>query len=230
MCKKCSYCGTPIEEKDWHKDCTIPKIMKDKGFCYICAFWQEKIDLADENTLVVDGVRFQCSLVDRSVVKGFLGCGGKDMYFQMLNNPNDVRHYNNCWCQGKIPEIWKDKILNNARKIDAKIYYDMKEKQNEINKKLIIYCISGESKSPIVEILEEQIQYNNSYTFSKFLDKNKQKYNNIIAIKFPILIDEKQKILTLNWSKSLDDTINFLDKKVDKLPKELFAYINNLLK
>ena len=34
----------------------------------------------------------------------------------------------------------------------------------------------------------------------------------------------------MNWSKLLDDTINFLDKKIDKLPKELFAYINNLSK
>ena len=220
MCKKCSYCGTPIEEKDWHKDCTVPKIMKDKGFCYICAFWQEKIDLADENTLVVDGVRFQCSLVDRSVVKGFLGCGGVDMYFQMLDNPNDVRHYNNCWCQGDIPEIWKDKIPNNARKINAQTYYSMKEGQNKIGKKLVICCDSGEFNNPIIEVFEEVIQYNSNDTFCKFLDKNKDKYNSIIAISdSPI---GKVKMLTYNWAKITGrDNIRILEKKVDSLPKEL---------
>ena len=60
MCK-CSICNSTYNLNEF-ENCNIRDIMLSKDMCFNCAFWQEKVDLANENTIVVDGYRYQCSL------------------------------------------------------------------------------------------------------------------------------------------------------------------------
>lgn len=109
--KKCEICGKEYNEKDYIEG-SIRSIMEEKHYCFNCAFWEEKVREADEDTFVVNNTRYHGSLVDKNKVKGFLGFGGADFYVKF--NDGRIRHYNNVWCQGDVPEIWREKIPNNA--------------------------------------------------------------------------------------------------------------------
>lgn len=214
MCK-CSVCNSTYNLNEF-ENCNIRDIMLSKDMCFNCAFWQEKVDLANENTIVVDGYRYQCSLVDKNIVKGFLGCGGVDRYFQMLNNPNDVRHYNNCWCQGKVPDLWKDKIPNNAISISNEEYYTIKEGNSKIGQYLI-FCCGDEKENEF--FFKRKIKKNSIDTFNYFLRKNKDKYKKIYA--FLENPENKNFILTCYYSYLLYKKF-ILYKNLNSVSKELY--------
>lgn len=120
---KCKICGSDID-MEWYEDGTIRSLMKSHNFCYNCAFWQEKLEIANKDTIISNNCRFQCSLIEKPR-RGYLGYGGGDFYFQMLDNQKDLRHYNNCWLQGEVPTIWQKKIPNNAIQISKSKYEEL---------------------------------------------------------------------------------------------------------
>lgn len=127
---KCLICGKEYSLEEYRPESAISKIMDIDNLCFNCAFWKEKFILSDGNTIVSDNTRYRCSLVDIKESKGTLAYDGGDFYFQMLNDPKDVRHYNNCWCQGVVPDNWKDKIPNNAKQISKQEYLEIKKSLN----------------------------------------------------------------------------------------------------
>lgn len=214
MCK-CSICNSHYNLNEF-ENCNIRNIMLSKNMCFECAFWQEKVDFADKNTIVVEGYRYQCSLVDKNVVKGFLGCGGVDRYFQMLNNPNDVRHYNNCWCQGKVPDLWKDKILNNAISISDKEYYSIKEGITKIGQYLIICCKDEKGKE---SFFKRKIKKNSIDTFDSFIEKYKNKYEIIYAF---LENPENKNFILTSWYSYLLNRSHILNKNFNSISEKLY--------
>lgn len=214
MCK-CSICNSHYNLNEF-ENCNIRNIMLSKNMCFECAFWQEKVDFADKNTIVVEGYRYQCSLIDKNVVKGFLGCGGVDRYFQMLNNPNDVRHYNNCWCQGKVPDLWKDKILNNAISISDKEYYSIKEGITKIGQYLILCCKDEKGKE---FFFKRKIKKNSIDTFDSFIEKYKNKYEIIYAF---LENPENKNFILTSWYSYLLNRSYILNKNFNSISEKLY--------
>lgn len=119
MTKRCKLCGCFYNENEFD-DCEIKDIMIQEHLCFTDAFWEEKFRIADKNTFVVNHQRYHGSLIDKSQVKGFVGCGGADFYVKY--NDGRVMHYNNVWFQGDIPKRWWNKIPNNAELITKEEY------------------------------------------------------------------------------------------------------------
>lgn len=102
MVRTCKYCGSEFNSEEYVK-CDIRSIMEIEHVCFTCGFWLEKLEQHNEHVFVTsDYVRNIGSIVDKTKVKGFLGCGGRDHFVKY----NDARYewYNNVWCQGFLPE------------------------------------------------------------------------------------------------------------------------------
>lgn len=107
----CKICGEIFDTAQF-ETCGIRTIMENEHVCFKCGFWIEKQNLYNENTLITEEmIRFQGSIVDKTENKSpFLGMGGRDLFFEMLSGPDKgkVRWYNSVWCQGNIPEYFKN--------------------------------------------------------------------------------------------------------------------------
>lgn len=226
MCKKCSICNSDIKLEQY-QDCNIKNIMKEKNMCFNCAFWQEKIDITNKDTLVIEGNRYQGNLINKDNRSTFgLGMGGRDTYVMMLNNSNDIRHYNNVWCQGTIPELWKSKIPNNAKFISEKEYFALLENNKNKNKYLLIYCANTDKENYLITsqywIRKRKIKKNSIETFEKFVEENRNRYDVITAISPNENLNIEDKILTYHWSRIICHTI--INKRVwNKIPKFLWV-------
>lgn len=92
----------------------LTKIMRKEKCCFTCAFWEDKSLVKDENTFIVNGEHYHSDkpYVDKSIIKGFLGFGGRDFYLK--KEDGTILHANNLWFQGEIPDAFKDKLKDNA--------------------------------------------------------------------------------------------------------------------
>lgn len=128
----CKICGEKFDTAQF-ETCGIRTIMENEHVCFHCGFWIEKQNLYNENTLITEEmVRFQGSIVDKTENKSpFLGMGGSNMFFKMLSGPDKgkIRWYNNVWCQGDIPEYFKN---SPGLKINAKQVTEEEFTENQI--------------------------------------------------------------------------------------------------
>lgn len=120
--KKCSYCK--INESDLScLECEEKKRMERDNLCFNCAFWSLYVDKKDDERIArIDGNHYY---IENNSSNGFVGFGGRDFKIKF----NDGREIitNNLWHQGTIPDIWKDKLPDNAIFIKDKIVIsDMK--------------------------------------------------------------------------------------------------------
>lgn len=108
MCKKCGEESThhlhllddPKEEG---------RIMRELGYCWNCAFWQPKVEAKNDPLVVrVDGTHFWIHEGDTA----FKGFGGHDFTIQF--NDGRVVETSNLWCQGDIPEHFRNDLPDNA--------------------------------------------------------------------------------------------------------------------
>ena len=112
---KCSICGNKDNFDRWVK-CNQTKIMEKENVCFNCAFWLEKIALTDENTVVVNGVRY--TIEDENSNSIFKGFGGREFNIEFFDGRKVTSH--NMWCQGEIPERFRSypELQDNARFIN----------------------------------------------------------------------------------------------------------------
>lgn len=108
----CKVCGI-TEELHWDK--RTETALLEHSMCFTCNFWREKVAIKDDPRVArIDGVHF---IGEDGIVQGidssFLGHGGSKFTIQF----NDGRKIttNNLWCQGRIPEIWKAQLPDNAK-------------------------------------------------------------------------------------------------------------------
>lgn len=105
----CKECGKDISLY------FIPEVVKtlqEYCLCHTCNFWREKEEIKNEARVVrIDGVHF--SLGDEVNAPAFCkGHGGRKFVIQF--NDGRVVTSTNLWCQGNIPESWRERLPNNA--------------------------------------------------------------------------------------------------------------------
>ena len=87
--------------------------MENEQVCNSCAFWLEKIATTNENTVVVNGIRY--TIGDENSTSHFKGFGGAKFDIEFFDGRKVVSH--NLWCQGEIPEEFRSypELKDNAR-------------------------------------------------------------------------------------------------------------------
>lgn len=126
----CNICGEKYNLDDLNVG-NIRTIMKEQKVCFTHAFWIEKVQIHDENTMIVQDlkypdklIRFHGGVINKKTTNNFvfLGSSGRDYFakFFLDKNGNKLENpvykwYNNVWCQGEyktsLLEIEQFKIL-----------------------------------------------------------------------------------------------------------------------
>lgn len=176
----CKICGETFDTTQF-LDCDIRTIMETEHVCFKCGFWIEKQNLYDENTLITEEmIRFQGSIVDKPENKSpFLGYVGRDLFFEMLSGPDKgkVRWYNNVWCQGNIPEYFKN---SSGLKINAKPVTEKEFTENQI--KIVSELKPGQILSIFEKSGKQHICYFTETDEKKFYEITEDKpcYSNLL--------------------------------------------------
>jgi len=108
----CKFCGKH-EENRWiksHHDALLKAQL-----CSSCHFWHEKIEWRKQNDpkpVVVDGVHYRIGNESASRL-GSRGFSGSKFIIKFFDGR--VVESTNLWCQGNIPEKFRDVLTDNAR-------------------------------------------------------------------------------------------------------------------
>ena len=80
------------------------------NICFYCYFWLEKLKIKDDpDTVRVNGTHY---IIGQDNRIGFQGFGGAEFRIKFHDGRYIVSH--NLWCQGDIPERFKDRLPDNA--------------------------------------------------------------------------------------------------------------------
>lgn len=143
--KNCPKCGFPSVPEDEKIKTSVnlmdpnefiysetTEIMKEKGWCFICACWQHRLEvLKDEkNWLIINGE----SRVAKSFIpnpthgqRAFMGSGGTTQYFRKFDGT--LIKSNNVWYQGNVPQAFRNEIPDNAEIITEAQYNELEKLQ-----------------------------------------------------------------------------------------------------
>ena len=114
--------------------------MKEKGECFECALWRERLSLVgNPDVAIIDGTLY--TIGDENSKDPFRGFGGD----KFVINFKDGRQVTttNLWCGGDISEAWRPQFPDNAnfdwkwKKIGNCNYLVPKENKEEIPDSLI---------------------------------------------------------------------------------------------
>lgn len=111
---KCQLCGV-WEENEWQLSEMIQ--LHKKQLCFNCHFWMRRLEnygTGFDKHFVIEGV---CHMAHDSkpaqdggpVMRGY---GGREHIILFCNNT--VIKTTNLWCQGAVPELFCNKLKNNA--------------------------------------------------------------------------------------------------------------------
>lgn len=107
----CKHCGKEIGMG--YNDDTL-EAMASREACFKCNFWLEHYE-KDTKTgvgIVVDGTHYVDGGNSNKSDRGMLGFGGSTYHIR-FNDGRELKT-NNLWCQGDIPDIFRDKFPDNA--------------------------------------------------------------------------------------------------------------------
>jgi len=94
------------------------------NICFKCHFWVSKLVIKDNpRTVRVDGTHYYID-DDKPRGSSFLGFGGAE--FNIKFNDGRLVTSHNLWCQGDIPEHFKERLPDNA----VFVQYRIKERDN----------------------------------------------------------------------------------------------------
>ncbi len=104
----CSICGKAYDPSRWIEE--IASVMREKHICFNCAFWEENIrkDL-DRDFAVINGKHY---VLGPHTDKWPSGMGGARFKIRFADGRETV--CDNLWCQGKIPEHFRNRLPDNA--------------------------------------------------------------------------------------------------------------------
>lgn len=104
----CKKCGAENYKTCYGGD--IGKMMKKMGFCFNCAFWQEKVDNKRRFT-IIDGSSYV--LGNSSSDAKYRGMAGRTFTVRHFRS-GTVKSYNDVWHQGTVPDHFRDELPDNA--------------------------------------------------------------------------------------------------------------------
>jgi hypothetical protein len=111
----CKVCGE--YEANRYMDTCAERLKKDQH-CFNCDFWLEKVRWREQPThpahlqaAVVNGTHY---LVHPKVTNPGWGCGFGGQLFTVRWHDGRTAESNNVWCQGRIPDRWRERLPDNA--------------------------------------------------------------------------------------------------------------------
>ena len=111
---RCKECGKRCERDHMNYMDECLNSLYENRLCFHCDFWYEKLEWKennDPNQVIVDGVHNYA--YDMTEDRGqFLGYGGSVFHIRWFDGRE--KKSNNMWCQGSIPDRFKDRLPDNA--------------------------------------------------------------------------------------------------------------------
>lgn len=108
-CKECGKIETAVG-----KNSKQGPHLKGLQICSSCDFWIEKVNMNKTNPelrqVIIEGTHY---IAGAEVEKPGWGNGYSGEEFKILQN-NRIVTTNNLWCQGEIPERFRDRLKDNA--------------------------------------------------------------------------------------------------------------------
>lgn len=119
---KCSICKKEKDSKDFFN--THLQICSNE--CFSKDFWNEKVKWKENNDETLDGLPVaridgEHHVLDFENATGsFRGCAGAEFFIKFLSGKykDKIFRTTNLWCQGTIPEEYKDVLADNAEFIE----------------------------------------------------------------------------------------------------------------
>lgn len=102
---KCEICSKEIEKSEYSNAVLCG------SECFHDHFWLEKIELHDDDTVVVNHTRYHIS--PDAPNNFFKGHGGAEFIIEFFDGRKVTSR--NLWCQGDVPEKYWDVIPDNAK-------------------------------------------------------------------------------------------------------------------
>jgi hypothetical protein len=106
----CKECGK-TENGNWVT--AVTEELRKTQLCFTCDFWHNIIKNKGSNSVIVKGTHY---IIGRKPQpkehKGLLGHGGALFKIRFFNG-REVET-NNLWCQGTVPDRFKDRLPDNA--------------------------------------------------------------------------------------------------------------------
>ena len=109
----CRECGKREDVSRWGD--SIENDLVEKQLCFYCDFWIEKINIKDKPNVARINNNHYVIEPNNAFFKGY---GGQE--FTIKFNDGKIVTTHNLWYQGKIPEIFRDRLPNNAKFITPK--------------------------------------------------------------------------------------------------------------
>lgn len=114
---QCSICKVEYDPNEFDLRNPLPKLMRDRGLCFNCAFWTNKIESPDSNREIVNGEHYVFS---KNTSQYFQGSGGRPFY--AIHNDGSLIFSNSVWYQGVIPERFREKLPDTAKFVAKKTF------------------------------------------------------------------------------------------------------------
>ena len=121
---KCKICGKEIEKSSYSNDILC------SSECFHVNFWNELVEEYNKDPYhnpVVNGTKYYVG--DENNAGAFRGFDGAR--FCILFNDGTIILSTNLWCNGEVPEEYKDKLKNNAKFITMMEYEELIKKENK---------------------------------------------------------------------------------------------------
>lgn len=109
--QKCCICGKEEDPSHWINESE----MREHKMCFSCNFWREMLEKDSKRSphawCIIDGTHYVIEPDEPN--SAFQGFGGAEFQIEFFDGTRVVTH--NLWCQGDIPQYWKEKFPDNAR-------------------------------------------------------------------------------------------------------------------
>lgn len=106
----CKECGK-VEELHWG---TYNELLKAQSLCFSCDHWMHYIenDPSNPNAVIIEGNHYiVCN--EAAGGRSTSGFGGEKFIIEKIDGERIVT--TNLWHQGRIPERFRDRLIDNAR-------------------------------------------------------------------------------------------------------------------
>jgi len=107
---KCKKCG---EVDNLHYSKEVEEDLMRRELCFTCGFWDDIAQTKDyADSVRIDGTQYHIGREEYKYSNEFRGFGGRIFHIKF----NDGREITttNLWCNGTIPENFKDILQDNA--------------------------------------------------------------------------------------------------------------------